>query len=107
MVRGVKFELVFAPEVLDHLDVIEKKYHRLLRQAIRDQLTFQPGNVTRNRKPLEQPAPFQATWELRCGPNNRFRVFYDIDPSSAVVEVLGIGVKDRNVLHFGRQEYDS
>ena len=28
---------------------------------------------------MEPPAPFDASWELRCGPKNRFRVFYDVD----------------------------
>src|SRR5436309_76690 len=24
----------------------------------------------------EEPSPFSAGWEIRCGPRNRFRVFY-------------------------------
>jgi len=62
---------------------------------------------TRNRKPLDQPAPFAASWELRCGPDNRFRVFYDVDRAGQKVHVLAVGVKDRNRLLIGREEYPS
>lgn len=88
------------------MDLIEAKYHGLLRRTIVEQLTFTPVDETRNRKPLDQPAPFEASWELRCGPDNRFRVFYDIDPASREVHVLAIGVKDRNRLLIGREEYE-
>jgi hypothetical protein len=62
---------------------------------------------TRNRKPLDQPAPFEASWELRCGPDNRFRVFYDVDAESQTVLVLAIGVNERNRLLIGGEEYES
>jgi hypothetical protein len=55
---------------------------------------------------LEQPAPFAAPWELRCGPNNCFRVFYDVDSESQVVWVLAVGVKDRSRLLIGGEEYE-
>ena len=96
----------FAPQAIQHMDLIEAKYHGLLRRTIVEQLTFTPVDETRNRKPLDQPAPFEASWELRCGPDNRFRVFYDIDPASREVHVLAIGVKDRNRLLIGREEYE-
>jgi mRNA-degrading endonuclease RelE of RelBE toxin-antitoxin system len=89
------------------LDHIESKYHGLLRRAIREQLTHTPAVDTENRKPLDQPAPFAATWELRCGPENRFRVFYAIDPASRTVLVLAFGVKDRSRLLIGGVEYKS
>jgi mRNA-degrading endonuclease RelE of RelBE toxin-antitoxin system len=100
-----KFSITFAPEVIDHLDSIERKYHRLLRQAIDEQLIYAPAEETRNRKPLVQPAPFAATWELRCGPQNRFRVFYDIDFQARTAFVLAIGVKERGRLFIGGEEY--
>ena len=64
MVRQAKFTLTFAPEILDHLDTIERKYHRLIQQNITEQLSYAPEQRTRNRKPLDQPAPFGATWEF-------------------------------------------
>jgi hypothetical protein len=104
MAKSSPFTLLFAPEVIEHLDSIESKHHGLLRRAIREQLTFTPTAETRNRKPMEQPAPYAATWELRCGPDNRFRVFYDVDLALNEVHVLAIGVKDHNRLFIGGEE---
>jgi mRNA-degrading endonuclease RelE of RelBE toxin-antitoxin system len=104
MPRQPKFTLRFAPETLDHLDAIEPKYHRLIRKTINEQLRFQPEQPTRNRKLLEQPAPFEATWELRFGPNNRFRVFYEVDSDQQMVWVLAIGIKEGNQLSIGDEE---
>jgi hypothetical protein len=70
-------------------------------------LTHTPNDETRNRKPMESPAPFAATWELRCGPQNRFRVLYDVELEAGTVSVLAIGVKDRNRLVIGNEEYKS
>ncbi len=106
MPRRPKFFLVFAPETFDHLDVIERKYHGLLRRAISEQLSDAPEQATRNRKPLERPADFGATWELRCGPNNRFRVFYDVDASRPTVRILAIGVKEGHRLFIGGEEIE-
>jgi len=107
MAESPKFTPSFAPEAVEHLDLIESKYHGRLRRTIKEQLTSTPTKQTRNRKPLEQPAPFQATWELRCGPDNRFRIFYDVDIASETVAVLAIGIKDRNRLLIGGKEYPS
>jgi mRNA-degrading endonuclease RelE of RelBE toxin-antitoxin system len=106
MTRQPKFTLTFAPETLDHLGAIERKYHRLIKQVIDEQLSYTPERETRNRKPLEQPAPFGATWELRCGPNNRFRVFYEADLEEQSVWVLAIGVKEGNRLFIGGKELE-
>jgi mRNA-degrading endonuclease RelE of RelBE toxin-antitoxin system len=105
MAERSRFTLSFAPEVVEHLDAIEPKYHGLLRRTIKEQLTFTPTEETRNRKPLEQPAPFGASWELRCGLDNRFRVFYDVESERHEVQILAIGVKDRERLRFGGEEY--
>src|SRR5580692_1811899 len=106
MAKRFKCSLLFAPQAIEHLDLVDFKYHGLLQQAIREQLTYTPNEETRNRKPLDQPAPFGASWELRCGPNNRFRVFYDVDSAAHEVHVLAIGVKDRNRLLIGDEEYE-
>ena len=107
MARRPKYTLSFAPEAVAHLDLIDPKYHGLLRRTMKEQLTHTPTGETRNRKPLDQPAPFGASWELRCGPGNRFRVFYEVDPAAQQVQVLAIGVKDRNRLLVGGEEYES
>jgi len=105
MLKQPKFGLLFAPEVVEHLRAIEHKYHNLIQTAIDEQLPFTPEKDTRNRKLLEQPAPFGATWELRFGPTNKFRVFYEVDNKKQSVQVLAIGVKERNRLFIGREEF--
>ena len=107
MARQPKFTLTFAPETLDHLDLIEPKYHRLIQKTIDEQLSYAPEKKTRNRKPLDQPAPFGATWELRFGPNNRFRVLYEVEAREQIVGVLAIGIKAGNKLLIGGEEFEA
>ena len=68
-------------------------------------MLYSPESPTRNRKPLEVPGPEGTTWELRCGPQNRFRVFYDVSATDREVHILAIGVKDRNKLFIAGKEY--
>jgi len=98
------FALVYAPVVYEHLGAIDAKYDSLIRDIAEEQLTYEPDVETRNRKPVRTPAAFQAEWELRFGPNNRFRVFYQIDRESREVRVVAVGVKDRNRLFVGGEE---
>ena len=106
MSRKLKFTLVFAPEALNHLDTIDRKYHGLIERVIEEQLTHTPELETRNRKPLEKPAPYEATWELRLGPNNRFRVFYEVKPQEQAVWILAIGLKEGNRLLIAGKEIE-
>jgi mRNA-degrading endonuclease RelE of RelBE toxin-antitoxin system len=64
-----------------------------------------PDDPTQNRKRLETPAPFDATWELRFGSDNRFRILYEIDEAKKTVNILAIGIKDRNRLLIGGKEF--
>jgi mRNA-degrading endonuclease RelE of RelBE toxin-antitoxin system len=105
MPQRSKFAVKFAPEVLDHLDVIDRRYHGLIARTINERLSLQPERETRNRKPLLQPAHFGATWEIRFGPANRFRVFYEVDSSARTVWVLAIGIKEGNQLLVGGEEF--
>ena len=105
MPRAQGFALVFAPEAVEHLDGIERKFYGLIRRQIRLRLTSEPEKQTRNRKPLDVPAPFGAQWELRFGPRNRFRVFYEVNPDARTVNILAIGIKDGNTLRIGTEEY--
>src|SRR5262245_757801 len=107
MARRRKFTLSFAPEAIEHLDMVDSKYHGLLRRRINEQLVYTPTEETRNRKPLDQPTSFGASWELRCGPDNRFRIFYEVDSAAQEVQVVAVGVKDRNRLLIGGEEYQS
>jgi len=47
---------------------------------------------------------FEAEWELRFGPDNKFRVFYDINIESNEVHILAIGVKEGNRVFIGGEE---
>jgi mRNA-degrading endonuclease RelE of RelBE toxin-antitoxin system len=49
---------------------------------------------------------FEADWELRFGPKNRFRVFYTVNPERREVYILAIGVKERKRLFIGREEIE-
>ncbi len=99
------FEIVYADEIGIHLAAIERKHHTLISATIKQQLTHQPEVATRNRKPLRQPAAFGAKWELRFGPDNRFRVLYRVEGSQRV-RVLAIGVKYRTRLNIANEEID-
>jgi hypothetical protein len=79
----------------------------LIRETIEEQLLFEPDTETRNRKPLRQPAVLAADWELRFGPDNRFRVFYGIDQDDRTVYILAIGVKERDRLFVAGEEVES
>jgi mRNA-degrading endonuclease RelE of RelBE toxin-antitoxin system len=103
--RRSKFDLIFAPVAIEHMNAIDREHHPMIRQTIDDQLRYAPDRQTRNRKPLESPAPFGATWELRFGSNNRFRVFYEIDEKQNAVNILAIGTKDRNRLLIAGEEF--
>ena len=101
----IKFELGFAPETVEHLAVIEGKHHHLIQKTLDEQLLHAPDQETRNRKPVEQPAPFGATWELRFGPGNCFRVFYEVDNIERMVWILAIGIEERDRLLIGGEEF--
>jgi hypothetical protein len=78
----------------------------LIHAAIHEQLVFEPETETRNRKPLQQPVTLGATFELRFGPDNRFRVLYTVEHEHRKVRLLAIGVKDRNQLVIGGEEVE-
>ena len=98
------FTLIYAPITRSHLRTIETRYYSLIRTTIEERLAYEPDVITRNRKPLKRPVFFEATWELRFGPGNRFRIFYDIDQTQHVVAVLAIGIKRGNRLLIGGEE---
>ncbi|HVA47756.1 MAG TPA: type II toxin-antitoxin system RelE/ParE family toxin [Pirellulales bacterium] len=100
------YELKFGHEIRAHLKAIDAKYHALILQTIDEQLEFEPNVETRNRKPLRTPAAFSAHWEIRLGPQNRFRVLYGVDEEERTVHVLAIGEKRRNRLIVGGEEIE-
>ena len=104
MARRQPYTLAFAAAVTKHVRALDAKFHALIREKIGEQLRFEPGAETTNRKPLRQQAPFGATWEVRFGPANRFRVLYDIDKEARVVRIMAIGEKQRERLFIGGKE---
>ena len=101
-----RFALVYAPVVKQHLRAIEARHHSLIRATIEEQLFYEPDTATRNKKPLQRPVVSEAEWELRLGPSNRFRVFYGVDREHQQVQVLAVGVKQRNRLFIGGEEVE-
>jgi hypothetical protein len=104
--RKQPYTIGYDQETRKHLRAIETKYHSLIRAEIEEQLQYEPGRATRNRKPLRQPAPFEATWEIRFGPDNCFRVLYGIDEKRREVQIQAIGVKEGNRLLVGGEEVE-
>jgi len=104
MAQEKRFRIVYHSRIKGHLDAIERKYHSLIRQQIDTQLSDEPEVQTRNRKPVIQPFPFEATWEIRFGPQNCFRVFYEVERANNTVSVLAIGEKKGNRLFVGGEE---
>ncbi|MBX3053458.1 MAG: hypothetical protein KF753_18425 [Caldilineaceae bacterium] len=100
------FEIVFAEAVKQLLASIQRRYHSLIFQTTVEQLRFEPTTETRNRKPLKRPTEIGATWELRLGPNNRFRVLYEVLPESREVHILALGIKRGNRLLVGGKEIE-
>ena len=100
------FDLIYDPEVSKHLRAIESKHHGLIRTTIEEQLQYEPEVATRNRKPLRQPVKIGATWEIRFGPGNCFRVFYEVDEEQHEVRILAVGVKDRDRLLIAGEEVE-
>jgi len=99
-----RFDLVYAPQVKQHLKAIERRHYALIHQEIEAQLPFEPEVETRNRKPLRRSMEAGAEWELRFGPGNQFRVFYEVDRTAGVVSILAIGSKERERLYIGGEE---
>lgn len=101
-----QFEIIFDDIVEAHFAAIERKDHGAILDAIEQQLGYEATTRTRNRKPLRIPNSLNATWELRCGANNRYRVFYDVDMEDRFVVVLAVGRKLGNRIVIGNEEFE-
>src|SRR5262249_37231264 len=106
MARKQPYDISYDQATRKHLRAIEPKYHSLIRAAIEAQLQYEPDQETRNRKPLRQPAPFEATWEIRFGPDNCFRVLYGLDEERREVQIQAIGVKEGNRILVAGEEVE-
>lgn len=104
MTKRQKFTLIYAPITKSHLKTIDRKYYLLIRAAIESNLQYEPDIETTNRKPLKRQVAFETEWELRFGPDNRFRVLYDIHIEAHEVHILAIGEKERDRLFISGKE---
>lgn len=94
------YKVKFAESAKSHLKSLTARQRRRVIEAIEIQLTHEPLNETRNRKPL-RPNPV-APWELRV---DELRVFYDVPADeSEVVYVVAVGEKRGNKLFIGGKE---
>jgi hypothetical protein len=69
-------------------------------------LQFEPEKATCNRKQLERPIDLGERWELRLGPDNRFRVSFRVDAGQWQVRILAVGVKERNRLFLAGEKVE-
>ena len=76
---------LMAIRVFDRRTIVDK---------VREQLTHQPTEETRNRKRLDSAAPVfdhvPPVWELRVGD---YRVFYYVDARSQIVFIRAVRFK--------------
>jgi hypothetical protein len=106
MTPARRFRIVYPPIIKQHLKSIEAKYYSIIKESLESQLQYQPDVETRNRKPLKRPILKDAKWEVRFGPDNRFRVYYSIDYVDEQVIVLAISEKIGNCLFIGGEEVE-
>jgi mRNA-degrading endonuclease RelE of RelBE toxin-antitoxin system len=95
------YRIEYSPETDGHLRALTARQRSLVFDAIDKQITQDPGVETRNRKPM-RPNPV-APWELRI---RDLRVYYDFtEQPEPLVTVLAVGVKRRDRVVIGGQEY--
>ncbi len=94
------FVLDFTDSALDDLAFFKKYEQALILDQVEVQLSYQPLNETRNRKPLELNA--LGEWELRVG---MYRIFYDVDAEQIAVKIKAVGYKQHNKLYLRGKEY--
>lgn len=89
------YAIEFTPEANEDLSRFRRFEQKLILDEIENQLQFEQNVETRNRKAM-RPNPV-AGWELRIG---KFRVFYNVEQSPAVVSIEAIGFKIGGVLYI-------
>jgi len=114
--RTKKFAIIYLPQVRFHLRGIPKRDRQWIRDDIEKHLAVAPARPSRQRDTLMPPLPSVwdkwlaeglwteekplQIWRLRCGPHNRYRVFYIVDEVTQTVFVIAIGRKERETLYI-------
>jgi hypothetical protein len=100
-VNAVAYRIDYDEVTFDHLRTLTAAQRSLYEATILEQLSLQPTVETRNRK-LMRPNKF-ATWELRI---RELRVYYDVrEEPEPIVTIRGVGIKHRNRVYLGGEEY--
>lgn len=85
------YTLEYAEGVAGDLKKLRARERKRILDNIEKQLTVEPTRKTRNRKILVGLVPpweyIEPVWELRAG---EYRVFYDVDETTATVFVRAI-----------------
>jgi mRNA-degrading endonuclease RelE of RelBE toxin-antitoxin system len=86
----------------NHLRALAAQQRAIVLDEVQAQLVYEPLIATRNRKPM-RPNPV-APWELRIG---ALRVYYDVkEEPDPTVQILAVGIKDRNQVSIGNEVVD-
>lgn len=95
-----RFSIDLTKSAYRHLEALRTYDRNRVLDEIKEQLTVKPDEETLNKKMLrDNPL---ADWELRVHP---FRVFYEVNPANKTVRVLAVGLKQRNKLIIGGEEF--
>ncbi len=90
------YRIAFSRDSLSHLQEFTAREQKIIRDALVEQLSYEPLVPTRNRKEMR---PNQlAVWELRI---SEFRVYYDVDEEESIVDIRAIGIKEGNQIRIG------
>lgn len=90
------YRIALSKTSLSHLQAFTAREQKIIRDAVTEQLSYEPTSPTRNRK--EMRPNLIAIWELRLGD---FRVYYDVDEEEFIVDIRAIGIKEGNQVRIG------
>ncbi|MEO8347316.1 MAG: hypothetical protein ABI610_00270 [Acidobacteriota bacterium] len=95
----MRFRIEYAPATVAHFRALTAMQRSIVLDGVTRHLSIGPIEETRRCKPM-RPNPI-APWELRLG---NLRVYFNIvSEPGPVIEVLAVGVKDRNVVRIGKK----
>lgn len=97
----MSYRIALSRTSLSHLQGFTQREQRIIRDALTEQLSYEPTTPTRNRK--EMRPNLLAIWELRIGD---FRVYYDVDEEESVIDIRAIGIKQGNQVRIGGEVVD-
>lgn len=95
------YQVVFSEEAESHLQFLTVRDQRIVIDAIEEQLPYEPTVLTKNRQPMRSNPV--AAWKLRIG---NLRVYYDVEEPEQMVQILAIGIKERNKVKIGDRYID-